>query len=233
LSVYVLLGPPGSGKGTQGHILAEKLGVPHIASGEMFREQARSGTALGDEVEAFMSRGALVPDDLAIRVVLDRLARPDAAAGAILDGFPRTRLQAVALDKALAGRRSPIAAALYMRVAEEDLLRRLAGRWICRSGGHVYHELYNPPRVPGKCDEDGSELYQREDDQPETVRARLAQQLEPLYEVVDHYATRGVLVPVDGTRPIDEVTEALLRAIGDHPGQNSLSAAGGRPAGRS
>jgi adenylate kinase len=231
--VYVLIGPPGAGKGTQGHVLSEKLGVPHIASGEMFREQARSGTALGDEVNAFMIRGALVPDDLAIRVVLDRLARPDAAGGAILDGFPRTRMQAVALDKALAARRSPIAAALYMRVPEEDLLRRLSGRWVCRASGHVYHELYNPPRVPGECDEDGSELYQREDDRPETVRARLALQLAPLYDVVDHYAGRGVLIPVDGTRPIDNVSEALLRAIRDHPGQSSLSAAGGRPAGRS
>jgi adenylate kinase len=233
VSVYVLIGPPGAGKGTQGQILSERLAVPHIASGQMFRDQAGSGTPLGDEVDTFMSRGALVPDDLAIRVVLDRLARPDAAGGAILDGFPRTRLQAVALDKALSQRRSPISAALYLRVGEDDLLRRLAGRWLCRQSGHVYHELYNPPRVAGICDDDGSELYQREDDRPETVRARLSQQLEPMYEVVDYYAGRGVLVPVDAARPIDDVTESLLRAIRDHPGQNSLSPAGGRPAGRS
>jgi adenylate kinase len=199
----------------------------------MFREQARSGTPLGDEVDSYMSRGALVPDDLAIRVVLDRLARPDAGNGAILDGFPRTRQQAVALDKALSQRRSPIAAALYLRIGESDLLRRLSGRWLCRQSGHVYHELYNPPRVPGICDEDGSELHQRDDDRPETVRARLSQQLAPMYDVVDYYAGRGVLVPVDGGRPIEEVTESLLRAIHDHPGKSSLSPAGGRPAGRS
>jgi adenylate kinase len=232
VSAYVLVGPPGAGKGTQAQILSRRLGVPHVASGEMFREQARSGSELGDQVNSFMTRGALVPDDLAIRVVLDRLGRPDATTGAILDGFPRTRLQAIALDKALAQHRTPIAAALYMRVGEDELQRRLSGRWICRESGHAYHELYNPPRVPGICDDDGSELYQREDDQPETVRARLAQQLQPMYDVVDYYAGRGVLVPVDGAGPINDVTESLVRAIRDHPGRNSLSAAGGSPVGR-
>jgi adenylate kinase len=232
LSSYVLLGPPGAGKGTQGEILSRRLGLPRVASGDMFREQARSGTSLGDEVDSYMSRGALVPDELATRVVLERLERPDAASGVILDGFPRTRLQAVALDDALAARKTPIAAALYIRVGEDDLMRRLAGRWICRGSGHTYHELYNPPRVPGVCDEDGAELYQREDDRPETVRARLAQQLQPLSDVVDYYAGRGILVPVDGSRPIDEVTEALVRAVRNHPGQNSLSTAGGHPVGR-
>jgi adenylate kinase len=231
LSAYVLIGAPGAGKGTQAQILAERLGIPHVASGDLFREQVKAGTPLGRELDSYMSRGALVPDDLSTRVVLDRLSRPDAAGGAILDGFPRTRKQAKALDKALEKVGTPIGAALYLRVSEPELLRRLSGRWICRAAGHPYHNVYDPSRVAGICDVDGSELYQREDDQPETVRARLAQQLPPMYEVADYYRSRGVLSSVDGEGPIEQVTEALLRAIREQPREDSLSAAGGQPVG--
>ncbi len=212
-----MIGAPGAGKGTQADVLSERLGLPHVASGELFREAMRERTTLGRELESYVSRGALVPDDLSIRVVLNRLARADAKEGAILDGFPRTRPQAEALDEALDGQRKPIAAAFYIGVSEAELMRRLAGRWVCRAAGHVYHEIYQPPRVPGVCDDDGSELYQRVDDQPATVRARLQQQLPPMFEVVDYYNDRGILTCIDGERLIDEVTEALLSAIRRQP----------------
>jgi adenylate kinase len=217
VSVYIMIGAPGAGKGTQADILSERLALPHIASGELFREAMRDGTALGRELESYVSRGALVPDDLSTRVVLNRLARADAKEGAILDGFPRTRPQAEALDEALDRQGKPIAAAFYVGVSEAELMRRLAGRWVCRAAGHVYHEVYQPPRVPGICDEDGSELYHRVDDLPATVRARLEQQLPPMYEVVDYYNDRGILTCIDGERSIDEVAEALLSAIRRQP----------------
>ena len=217
MSVYVLIGAPGAGKGTQGDILAERLGLPHVASGELFREAMREGTSLGKEIQSYVNRGALVPDELSIRVVLARLARPDASEGAILDGFPRTRLQAEALDEALERQGEPVEGAFYVGVSEAELMRRLAGRWICRAAGHAYHEIYHPPIVPGICDEDGSELYQRVDDQPATVRQRLQQQLPPMYEVIDYYSDRGILCTIDGEGSIDQVTEALLRAIARRP----------------
>jgi adenylate kinase len=233
VSVYVLVGAPGAGKGTQAQILSEHLGVPHVASGDLFREEVKAGTALGRELDSYMSQGALVPDELTTRVVLDRLARADAVNGAILDGFPRTRRQAEALDAALAKLGTPLAGALYIRVREPDLMRRLSGRWVCRASGHPYHTVYDPPRVEGICDQDGSALYQREDDRPETVRARLDQQLPSMYDVVDYYRGRGILAPVDGEGTIDEVNAALNVAIRDRPGENSLSAAGGSPVRRS
>ena len=213
MTLYVILGAPGAGKGTQAEVLSDRLGLPHVASGDLFRDAMEAGTPLGEEVASYMRTGALVPDDLAIRVVLDRLRRPDAAGGAILDGFPRTRLQAEALDAALAADGSGVTAALYVKVGEPELLRRLSGRWVCRAAGHPYHETSNPPRTPGICDEDGSELYQRADDEPATVRARLEKQLPPMYEVVDYYEDRGVLAAVEGEGTIDQVTVALLRAL--------------------
>ena len=145
--------------------------------------------------------------------MLARLGQPDAAEGAILDGFPRTRQQAEALDAALSKRGAAVTGALYIDVHEKELLRRLSGRWICRAEGHTYHSFERPPAHPGECDIDGAELYQRDDDKPATVRQRLEQQLPPMYEVIDHYADRGVLTPVDGEQPIEEVTDALMRAI--------------------
>jgi len=213
MRLFVMVGAPGAGKGTQAAILARALGVPHVASGELFRAAIRGGTPLGRQVQEFMDRGALVPDELAIRLILQRLAEPDAAEGAILDGFPRTRPQAAALDAALARRGARVTGALYVGVREQELLRRLSGRWLCRAEGHSYHAVDRPPLRPGVCDIDGSQLYQRDDDRPATVRVRLERQLPPMYEVVDHYTERGVLTAVDGEQPIEQVTEVLLRAM--------------------
>lgn len=210
----MLVGAPGAGKGTQAQLLAKRLGVPHIASGDLFRSHVRGGTPLGRDAERYIAEGALVPDALTVRMIEQRLADPDAAEGAILDGFPRTRPQAEALDAMLARQGGQVAAALYVDVERDELLRRLSGRWICTAApDHVYHSVARPPRAAGKCDIDGAPLFQRDDDKPETVAARLEMQLPPMYEVVDYYADRGVLSTVDGDQPVDEVTDALLRAI--------------------
>jgi adenylate kinase len=213
VTVLVLLGAPGAGKGTQAKVLEERLGIPHLASGDLLRAAVAARSAVGAEADRFMSRGQLVPDATMIRVFLDRLAQPDAAGGAVLDGFPRTRPQAEALDEALAERNARVDRALLIDVPMEDLVRRAAGRRICKASGHVYHVTANPPRVPDKCDIDGSPLIQREDDREETVRARMAQQLGALHDVVGHYQSKGLLTTVDGRRPISEVSEALLAAV--------------------
>ncbi len=213
MTVVVLLGAPGAGKGTQAPILAERLGVPILASGELLRAAVAAGTPLGREADAYMRAGELVPDATIVGVFLDRLSQPDARAGAILDGFPRTAAQAEALDRALEpdGKRADVAA--YIDVPVEDLIARMAGRRLCAAQGHVYNVVSNPPRVDAVCDVDGSELIQRADDREETVRARMAVQVPPLEAVVDHYRAAGSLVTVDGRRPIDEVGAELLAAV--------------------
>jgi adenylate kinase len=209
-----MLGVPGAGKGTQADILSERLGLPHISSGDLFRAAQREGTPLGRDVRRYLERGALVPDEVTVRMISTRLAQPDARLGAILDGFPRTVPQAVALDRMLAADGARVTCALYVEVDREAVVRRLTGRRICTGPEHhVYHVEFKPPRVPGVCDIDGSALEQRSDDQPETVRARLEKQLPPMYEVVDHYAEMGRLCPVRGDQPIDEVTAALVHAV--------------------
>lgn len=212
--VLVLLGPPGAGKGTQAPIIAERLGLLHLATGDMFRAALKAGTPLGLEAKAYMERGDLVPDDLTIRMLLERLRQSDAERGVVLDGFPRTAAQARALDEALGAEGTRVEAAPYIEVPESELLNRLSGRWICRASGHPYHQMFNPPRVAGVCDEDGSELYQRPDDQAAVVKARLGAQLPPFYEVVDYYRQAGALRPVDGTTSIEEVSRQLLDALG-------------------
>jgi adenylate kinase len=208
-----MVGAPGAGKGTQAAILAERLRLPHVASGELLRDAVRDDTPLGRKANDYMARGALVPDDLVLGLIGERLRQPDAADGVILDGFPRTRLQAEALDDFLRRRGAGVEAALLIDVPREELFHRLSGRWLCREEGHPYHEVDRPPRTPGVCDIDGSELYQRPDDEPETVRQRLERQLPPMYEVADYYNERELLSTIQGDAPIDEVTEALLRAI--------------------
>jgi adenylate kinase len=208
-----MVGAPGAGKGTQATILGERLGLPIVASGELLRDAVRSVTPLGRKAEGYMERGALVPDDLVLRLIGERLRQPDAAEGAILDGFPRTRMQAEALDEFLRRRGAAVEAALYIDVPRDALFRRLSGRWLCRAEGHPYHEVDRPPKKPGVCDIDGSELYQRPDDEPETVRQRLQRQLPPMYEVADYYSQRGLLSTIKGDAPIDEVADSLLRAI--------------------
>jgi adenylate kinase len=217
MTVIVLLGPPGAGKGTQAKVLEEKLGVPHIATGDLFRTALREGTSVGREARRYMDQGQLVPDEITIQMLLERLDQRDAANGAVLDGFPRNRAQAEALDKALAERGAMVDRALNIDVPAEEVARRMTGRWICEADGHVYHETANPPRVPGRCDIDGSRLIQREDDKVETVRARLAQQLGALRDVVGYYRGRGVLRTVDGRRSIPEVSDALLSELDISP----------------
>lgn len=213
MTVAVLLGAPGAGKGTQAPLLAERLNVPVLASGDLLRAEVAGGTEIGREVDEIMRSGELVSDDLMVRLFLARLDREDAANGAILDGFPRTRRQAEALDEALTASGRHVDRALLIEVPIEDLVGRFAGRLICKAGGHVYNEWFKPPQVWGVCDVDGSELVHRADDAEATVRARMEQQLGPLHEVADYYRSRGILTPVDGLRPIEDVAASLLDAL--------------------
>src|SRR5664280_471246 len=196
--VVVLLGAPGAGKGTQAQIISERLSIAHVATGDLFRAAVRDETPLGLTAKGYMDRGELVPDSVTIDMLFERLAKPDAAKGILLDGFPRNIAQAEVLDKALTERGGKVDVAPYIAVPEADLVARLGGRWICRAQGHPYHELSKPPLVAGRCDVDGSELYQRTDDQPATVQARRRQQLGALEQVVEHYRGHGVLATVDG-----------------------------------
>ncbi len=209
----VLLGAPGAGKGTQARRLVEALQLAHIASGDLFREHLNSQTELGLLAKGYMDRGELVPDDITIRMVMERLERPDCEAGAILDGFPRTVAQAQALDEALAAKGQRVSAALYIRVGEEVLVARLSGRWICRSCQATYHTLFNPPRQPGVCDVCGGELYQRSDDTAETVGNRLKVYFEQTFPLMDYYRARGVLVEINGEQEVERVSNELLAAV--------------------
>jgi adenylate kinase len=209
----VLLGPPGAGKGTQAKRIAQELDLPHISSGDIFRENLKNRTELGQQAEAYMNRGELVPDDLTIAMIQERLSRPDTSKGSILDGFPRTPAQAEALSEMLKDFGGQIDAVPYIRVPEEVLVERLTGRWTCRAQGHIFHEKYNPPKEPGKCDYDGSELYQREDDKAETVINRIRVYQEQTQPLIDYYRERGLLIEIDGTHSIDEVTTELLAAL--------------------
>ena len=211
----VLLGPPASGKGTQATRLHEIFDLPHVASGDLFRENLKNETELGKKAKEYMDRGALVPDDVTIAMVMDRLSRPDCAAGAILDGFPRTIAQAEALDAALAEEGHEVCVVPYIAVPDEVLVERVAGRRLCPKCGRSYHVKFNPPEEPGICDEDGAELYQRDDDKPETVRKRLEVYWEQTSPLIDYYQEQGVLVEVDGDQPIDDVTADLKEVISE------------------
>lgn len=214
MTFLVLLGAPGAGKGTQAAILSERLAIPHVATGDLFRSAVREGSAIGLEARRYMERGQLVPDDITVRMLLARLAQTDAGDGVILDGFPRTAAQAEALDRALDVHGSRVDQALEIEVPTDELVRRMSGRWICEANGHVYNEQTHPPLVSGVCDLDGSGLIQREDDRVETIRARLEQQLGAMREVTAHYRDKGILRTVDGRRSIDEVSSDLLALVG-------------------
>ena len=214
MAVYiVLLGPPGAGKGTQAQLIAQKYGLMHVSSGDLFRENLKNETELGKLAQTFMQRGELVPDDVTIAMIRERLGRPDCQKGALLDGFPRTPAQAQALAQMLQEFNAAVSVVPYIAVPEEVLVERLSGRWTCRKNGHVFHEKFNPPAVVGVCDYDGSELYQREDDLPATVKNRIKVYQEQTAPLIQYYRENGLLVEVDGTKPIDQVTNALLQAI--------------------
>jgi len=210
----VLLGPPGVGKGTQAEILAEKTHLPHISSGDLFRENIRNKTMLGRQAQVYIDKGELVPDDVTISMVADRLARPDCKAGAILDGFPRTPAQAEALEVMLTRLQSSVKVVPYIQAAPEVLVARASGRWTCRAQGHVFHQKFNPPKVAGRCDMDGSELYQREDDKAATVANRINVYLQQTAPLIDYYRAQKKLVEIDGAQPIEKVTDSLMAAIG-------------------
>ena len=208
----VLLGPPGAGKGTQAQRLTTSTGLLHLSTGDMFRENVREGTELGVLAKSYMDRGELVPDEVTIKMLLERIARPDAAEGAMFDGFPRNVVQAAALDDALGERGDSINHALLISVPDEELIARLGGRWLCRACGAVYHERNDPPSKPGACDTCDGELYQRDDDRPEVVRTRL-EKMKPPADLLDHYRSAGVLHEIDGERDLDAVTADLLEAL--------------------
>jgi adenylate kinase len=212
--LIVLLGPPGAGKGTQAKVLSQKLGLAHISSGDLFRDHLQRKTELGILAQGYMQRGELVPDNVTISMIRERMRESDCARGAILDGFPRTLPQAEALDQWLADSKlGVVRKAPYIKVGEQALIDRLSGRWSCRAGGHVYHEKFNPPKKSGKCDVDGSDLYQREDDKAETVKNRIRVYFEQTAPLIDYYRRRGVLAEIDGQKPIDEVTADLLASV--------------------
>jgi adenylate kinase len=210
----VLLGPPGVGKGTQAERLADRLGLPHVSSGELFRENIEDRTPLGLEAKGYIDRGTLVPDEVTIGMVADRLQSEDCLKGAILDGFPRTIHQAEALDRILAQSGSRISLVPYIKAAKETLLQRLGGRWTCKDCQEVYHLLHRPPRVCGRCDVCGGTLYQRDDDTPETHRKRIDVYEKQTAPLIEFYRGRELLVEVDGEQGIDEVFGDLVAQIG-------------------
>ena len=209
----VLLGPPASGKGTQATRLRETLDLPHVASGDLFRENLKNETELGLKAKVYMDRGELVPDDVTIAMVMDRLSRSDCTSGALLDGFPRTIAQAEALDEALAAHGHKISLVPSIVVPDAVLVERVSGRRLCRVCGEAYHVRFNPPKQPGVCDKDGGELYQRDDDNPETVRQRLQVYWQQTSPLIDYYRNQGVLVEVNGDQSIDAVAADLRAAI--------------------
>jgi len=210
----VLLGPPGVGKGTQAKIIAETTGLPHISSGDLFRENNKNATELGRLALSYMNRGELVPDDVTIGMIRDRLSRPDCKDGALLDGFPRTTVQAEALGKLLAEFGGQVSIVPYITSSAAILVERLSGRWTCKAQGHIFHEKYNPPKKPGVCDLDGSELYQREDDKAETVTRRIQVYFAQTAPLIAYYREQGLLAEIDGSRPIEKVSADLLAVLG-------------------
>jgi adenylate kinase len=210
----VLLGAPGAGKGTQAAVMARQLKLAHMATGDMFRQEAARGTELGLKLKEYMEQGKLVPDDITIRMLLGRMSSAEAPAGVILDGFPRNLEQAEALDRALEEQGKAIDSVVYIRVDEDELLKRLSGRWICRSCQAPYHMVSSPPRVGGKCDKCGGELYQRPDDRAETVKERLKVYFAQTAPLIDYYTRAGKLLTVDGNGGVDEVSGKIMAALG-------------------
>jgi adenylate kinase len=209
----ILIGAQGSGKGTQAEMLAQALGVPHVASGDLFRQEIEERTETGLQAREYIDRGKLVPDDLTVAMILNRLKQPDCQAGVLMDGFPRTLAQAEALDENLRELGRRIDAVVYLQVPREELLRRLSGRYICKAHQHVYNIYSRPPKVAGRCDLDGSELYQRSDDVGSAVTRRLDIFFNETIHLLDYYGNQKKVVEVNGNQGIDEVHQALVNAI--------------------
>jgi adenylate kinase len=210
----VLVGPPGAGKGTQAQFIAEHCGVPKISTGDIFRANVSEGTPLGVQAKGYMDRGDLVPDDVTIEMVRNRLAEPDALEGFLLDGFPRTVPQAETLDDILRETaQTKLDVVLELVVDDDEVIRRLSGRRTCRTCNHIWHVDFDPPATPGVCDIDGGELYQRDDDKPETVANRLEVYAESTAPLVSYYAGRGLLVGIDATGPVDDITQRAIDAL--------------------
>src|SRR5215213_1387965 len=212
--IVLLLGPPGAGKGTQARFLRDTLAIPHIASGDLLREHRRRGSPLGKAATAYMDRGELVPDQMVVDMIMDRLDRPDADRGAFLDGFPRSLVQALAVDEHLAKMRSEVRQALYLDVATEVLVDRIAGRWLCPSCQATYPSHSGTAPNEGRCQACKDELYQRPDDHPDVVQKRIEVYLRETMPVIEHYAQRGLMVPVDGNRSIEMVRATLCASLG-------------------
>jgi adenylate kinase len=210
----VFLGAPGAGKGTQAAVVAGKLGLAHIASGDLFRQAVEKGTELGKSVKAYMEKGTLVPDEMTIQLISERLNQPDCKNGCVFDGFPRTIEQAKALDKMMASRSQSINKTVYIEVPESALLKRLTGRWICRNCQAPYHEVNSPPKITGKCDKCGGELYQRADDTEKTIKERLKVYFTQTMPLLDYYKAEGKLASVDGNLHIDEVSQEIINVLG-------------------
>ena len=209
----IMLGAPGAGKGTQADILSREINLPHIASGDLFRQGLERRSDVGLLAKSYMDKGELVPDEITIKMILKRVDQPDCASGCLFDGFPRTLQQAKALDKALKERGRSIDKAIYIEVPDEELVKRLSGRWLCRTCQTPYHITNSPPKTPGKCDRCGGDLYQRPDDREETVRERLNVFLAQTVPILDYYRKQGKLIGVNGNLGMQGVAREIVSAL--------------------
>ncbi|HEX9033686.1 MAG TPA: adenylate kinase [Streptosporangiaceae bacterium] len=209
----VLVGPPGAGKGTQAQFIASHLAIPKVSTGDIFRYNVTAGTDLGRQAKAFMDRGDLVPDEVTVAMVASRLAEDDAQAGFLLDGFPRNVPQAETLKKLLADWGLRLDLVLELVVDHDEVIRRLSGRRTCRKCGRVWHVAFDPPSIAGRCDECGGELFQRDDDREETIRHRLEVYQQQTQQLISYYADEGILLGIDATGPVEDVTERALVAL--------------------
>jgi adenylate kinase len=209
----VFLGAPGAGKGTQAANVARELDLAHIATGDLFRQAQSQDTELARQAKYYMEKGQLVPDEITIKMVLERIAEPDCANGVIFDGFPRNLNQAETLDKALTDRGKAVNKVVYIKVAEQELMKRLTGRWICRKCQAPYHEVSSPPKVEGICDRCGGELYQRADDKEETIKERLQVYFNETAALIDYYSREGKLLEIDGEGRVEEVSQRITASL--------------------
>jgi adenylate kinase len=209
----IMLGAPGAGKGTQADILSQEIGLPHVASGDLFRQALEERTEVGLLAKSYMDKGELVPDEITIKMILERISQPDCAAGCLLDGFPRTLHQAEVLDIAFRERGKAIDKAIYIEVPNEELVKRLSGRWLCRTCQTPYHIINAPPRMPGKCDKCGGELYQRPDDREETVKDRLKVFFAQTVPILDYYKKQKKLVRVNGNLGMQGVAREIISTL--------------------